>query len=170
MLTLIIIGIIGFGLGYYLGHLNVFEQASRGAKSNGRGNGKVSEQADKKAESKEEPETEPEVEIYEGIIVKESLENLAVLDKLEILTHSIEALTNRDIYRVSVTPDDFEFLSKAIKPGQHFMHFWKGHNMTVIFRDKVFRYHIGDQSAWKKVIDYGLSLNIPIQELDFPTS
>jgi hypothetical protein len=67
-----------------------------------------------------------------------------------------------------VTSDRFKLLSKVIKPNKYYIHFWKDSDMAVIFRDKIFRYNIDDKSTQNKVVEYGLTLGIPIEQLDFP--
>jgi hypothetical protein len=114
-------------------------------------------------------EEKEETEIYEGVIIKDSLEDPSVLDDMEVISHEIEPLTNWDIYKVRATPDDFESLSKIVKPLRYYIHFWKGFDVVVIFRNKIFKYRLGDEASWKRVIEYGLSMGIPIDQLDFPT-
>ena len=49
------------------------------------------------------------------------------------------------------------------------MHFWKSDkNIIAIFKDKVFKFNYDVKDSWKEVLDYGISIGIPVQELDFP--
>jgi hypothetical protein len=39
--------------------------------------------------------------------------------------------------------------------------------MIILFKDKRFEVKIDDEQTWKDAIDYGLSINIPKEQLDF---
>ena len=47
------------------------------------------------------------------------------------------------------------------------MHFWKDRDVIAIFKDKKFEFNYDDKSTWKDVVNYGLSLGIPKEQLDF---
>jgi len=109
-------------------------------------------------------------DLYEGVIIKESLEDPSVLNDLEVISHDIDPLANWDLYKVKARPDCFEPLSKNLKSDKYYIHFWKKSDVVVIFRNKIFKYNIYDRVTWNKVIEYGLSIGIPISQLDFPTN
>lgn len=48
------------------------------------------------------------------------------------------------------------------------MHFWQEQDVIAVFKDRKFEFNYDDKSTWKPVIEYGLSLGIPKEELDFP--
>ena len=107
---------------------------------------------------------------YTGIIVEESLEENRILNDLEIIKVKITKEENPaqrwHLYTVRVSKEDIEKLSKNIKTGWY-MHFWKGRNIVVIFRNKKFEFNFDDKSTWKPAVEYGLSLGIPKEQLDF---
>lgn len=37
----------------------------------------------------------------------------------------------------------------------------------VVFKDKTFEIDYDDKETWKEAVDYGLSLGIPAEQLDF---
>ena len=47
------------------------------------------------------------------------------------------------------------------------MHFWNGDDIIAVFPGKTFRMQHSDQSAWTEAIEYGKSINIPEEQLDF---
>jgi hypothetical protein len=49
--------------------------------------------------------------------------------------------------------------------GEYYAHLYRDDELVVIFKDRVFRI-TSEKSTWKPVIDYGLSLKIPIEQLD----
>jgi len=161
-LVVIIIGIVMISLGLW------FTWQEKGPSKK-----KKSDNALDKKGSKEQPESklnsEPESQIYDGIIIKESLGDPSILKTLDVITHDIESFTNLDVYKVKATPEDFGPLSKALKSDQYHIYFWSGYNRVAIFKDKTFQFRVGNSASWKQVIDYGLSCGIPIYKLDFPT-
>lgn len=108
---------------------------------------------------------------YKGVIVEESLEDNRILNDFKIIEFRIskeENPANRwHLYTVQVSKEDIVRLSKNIKQ-KWYMHFWKGRNVIAIFKDKKFEFNFDDKSSWKPVVEYGLSLGIPKEQLDFP--
>lgn len=107
---------------------------------------------------------------YMGIIVEESLEDNRILNNLKIVKFEIseeENPTDRwHIYTVKVSEKEIIMLLKNIKP-KWYMHFWKDRDVIAIFKDKKFEFNYDDKSTWKDVVNYGLSLGIPKEQLDF---
>lgn len=108
---------------------------------------------------------------YKGIIVEESLEDNRILNDLEILKVRISKAENPadrwHLYTVKVSREKIEKLSKNIKL-KWYMHFWKGRDVIVIFKDKQFEFNFDDKSTWSPVLEYGKSIGIPQEQLDFP--
>jgi len=108
---------------------------------------------------------------YKGIIVEESLEDNRILNDLEIVKIKITNEENPSerwhLYTVKVSKQDIEKLSKTIKQ-KWYIHFWKGKDVIVIFKDKKFEFNFDNKPAWEPAVKYGLSLGIPKEQLDFP--
>lgn len=108
---------------------------------------------------------------YNGIIVEESLEDNRVLNKLNIIKIEItdeEILSDRwHLYTVKVSEKEILTLSKILKE-KWYMHFWKDRTVIVIFKNKKFEFDFDNKNTWKPAVDYGLSLGIPKEQLDFP--
>lgn len=108
---------------------------------------------------------------YKGVIVEESLEDNRILNDFKIIEFRISKEENPadrwHLYIVQVSKEDIVRLSKNIKQ-KWYMHFWKGRNVIAIFKDKKFEFNFDDKSTWKPVVEYGLSLGIPKEQLDFP--
>jgi len=111
------------------------------------------------------------MEKYKGIIVEESLEDNRILNNLEIINIKISKEDNLEdrwhLYTVEVSEEDIEKLSKTIKQ-KWYMHFWKDKEVIVIFKNKKFKLNYEDKSTWGPAVNYGLSLGIPKEQLDFP--
>ena len=108
---------------------------------------------------------------FRGIIIEESLEDNRVLNDLEIVDFKITKDDNpKDrwhIYNVKVSKDDIEKLSRYIKTGKWYMHFWEGTDIIAVFKDKMFEFNYDHKASWKDVVAYGKSLGIPDEQLDF---
>lgn len=112
-------------------------------------------------------------ENYKGIIIAESLENADVLEDIKVI--SKEAEPDQDnpnetwhLYTVQVSQDEIKKLQQYLKrEGGWYMHFWRGREVTVVFRDKIFKINYDNKSTWKDAVDYGLSMGVPAEQLDF---
>ena len=108
---------------------------------------------------------------YKGIIIEESLSDNRILNGLEIIKIEISKEDNPQdrwhLYTVRVSEEDINELSKNIKP-KWYMHFWKGKEVIAIFKDKKFEFNYDNKSERTPVVNYGLSLGIPKEQLDFP--
>lgn len=47
------------------------------------------------------------------------------------------------------------------------MHFWNADDVIAVFSNKLFRFKHSDKSTWNEAIEYGKSLGIPKEQLDF---
>jgi len=108
---------------------------------------------------------------YKGIIIEESLEDNRILNKLEIIKFRVTAQENPverwHMYTTMVTEDNINELSLNIKD-EWYMHFWKDRNVIAIFKGKRFEFNYDDKASWEPVVQYGLSVGIVENQLDFP--
>ncbi|MDP3015173.1 MAG: hypothetical protein Q8N28_02045 [bacterium] len=108
---------------------------------------------------------------YKGAIIEESLVDNRLLNNLEIINLEITTEENPaerwHIFKVHASKDDIDKLSKNINDKKWYMHFWKGKDVILCFQDKKFEFNRGDENAKKQVIDYGISIGIPREQLNF---
>ncbi len=108
---------------------------------------------------------------YKGVIVEESLKDNRILNDLEIIKFEItkdeDPKDRWHIYTVLIPGEDIENLSKFIESNKWYMHFWNENNITVIFKDKKFQFNVNDKIGRESAIQYGLSIGIPKEQLDF---
>lgn len=106
-----------------------------------------------------------------GTVVEESLEDSRVLNNSHILSARITSEDNPvkrwHLYKVEATPEQLQKLSAVLKPREWYAHFWSGGKMIVVFRGKTFEQKVDDKSTWESAIQYGLSIGIPKEQLDF---
>lgn len=119
---------------------------------------------------------------YKGIIIEESLGSRAVLKKLEIISTKIEKVTEKHqspwldqwtLHTFEVVPEKTAKIARLLSQSLETKHAWytdfnNGEIFYVIFRGKIFRYRKKDKEGRQKAVDYGLSLGIPVYQLDFP--
>jgi hypothetical protein len=108
---------------------------------------------------------------YKGTIVEESLEDNRILNDIDIIDFRISKDDNPadrwHLYTVKVTKDDIQKVSRYIRSGKWYMHFWNGNDVIAVFKDKVFEFKHDQKETWKDACDYGRSLGIPEEQLDF---
>ncbi|TSC66236.1 MAG: hypothetical protein CEO22_158 [Candidatus Berkelbacteria bacterium Gr01-1014_85] len=108
---------------------------------------------------------------YKGIIIEESLEDNRIIHDLDIKRVEISNSENQTgrwhLYTVMVSQEDIDKLAQTIKQGWY-MHFWQGCQVRAIFKGRQFEFDYEDRSTWKSVLEYGHSLGIAENQLDFP--
>lgn len=115
---------------------------------------------------------------WKGVIISESLEEPSLLDEFDVYRVRIskeEELIDEDgnkgrwhLYWVHATNEQIEALSREIKKGWY-AHFWNGEKLIPVFHGRKFAFHAKDRSTCKETIDYGKSVGIAEEQLDFPT-
>jgi len=110
--------------------------------------------------------------IYTGAIIKESLEKEEILNNFNVLDVTVTDDENPadrwHIYTVETTRAQLQELSEVIKPEKFYAHFWdKDKNIIAVFRDKIFEFNYEDKVSWEPAIEYGLTVGIPKEQLDF---
>jgi hypothetical protein len=110
-------------------------------------------------------------QIYKGTIVEESLTDNRIINNLKIVRFRIskdENPSNRwHLYTVNANKEEIQKVSRYINSGKWYMHFWSGNDVIAVFKDKIFEFKYDQKETWKGAIDYGRSLGIPDEQLDF---
>ena len=116
-------------------------------------------------------------EVYEGTLVKESIEDDSVLDLLNI--HKVELWNTGGkpkywtiLYFSSAHADFPEQVSKVLiadeaRGGNWFVDFKAGNLKYVVFRNKVLKYHIGDAEEKEAVCEECRKLGITEEEMNW---
>lgn len=107
---------------------------------------------------------------WKGCIVEESLEDNRILNKIEIVKVRItsdDAEQERwHIYDALLSESDIGLIHHNLKQAW-FMHIWKDNKMIVLFKDRKFEIKADNKNTWKEAIEYGLSLGILKEQLEF---
>lgn len=107
------------------------------------------------------------VMMYKGVIVEQSLTDTAILSSFDVIKRNVLDAQNWVETTVFVTEEQMKKLSLLLRDGWY-MHFWCGRSVNVIFKNKVFKINYDDKSTWKSAVEYGMSIGIPAEQLDFP--
>lgn len=106
--------------------------------------------------------------MYKGTIIENSLNDLSILSKVQILnTRQAGSWIMHDILtEEAIIPE----LSASLADGPWYIHLWESgkDEVKVIFKDKVFDIQFSDKSTWSDAVAYGKSIGIPEEQLDFP--
>ena len=105
---------------------------------------------------------------YTGIIVEESLDDMMLVNMFNVVGVKIGSTNKWHCYTVKMSVVELDKLRSHLKP-RWFFHCWKDKDMVVMFKDETFAVSKTDRKTWKPAIDYGRSLGIPSEQLDFPT-
>lgn len=103
--------------------------------------------------------------MFKGTIIQNSLADKSILDKVKI----VKTWQDKDwtLHDVLVEENQLEELQKSLADGPWYMNFWKGNDMKVVYKDKIFDIKISDKSTWMDAISHGKSIGIPEEQLDF---
>jgi len=109
---------------------------------------------------------------YIGTIVEESLKDNLIINDLKILSVRISRDDNPadrwHMYQVEMTDEQIEKMAEVIKENGWYMHFWDSEkNIIAVFSHRIFRFNFDDKTSWTQAVEYGLSIGISKEQLDF---
>lgn len=109
---------------------------------------------------------------YTGIIISESLNDPAIIQRLHVLSTEVARDPNTPgaqwhLYKVQVNKDDVQAIADCLKPAGFYAHFGNTTQGLVAFPSKVFKLDPRDSETWVDAIVHGRNLGIPEQQLDF---
>lgn len=104
---------------------------------------------------------------YVGKVIRESLTEQEMLDNLDEIANDFYSEVNWNISTIRATKKQIIQLSKYLKEKFYF-HFWCGDDVIVAYPNKVFEFKHSNKKSWQPAVEYGLSLGIPKEQLDFP--
>jgi len=106
--------------------------------------------------------------MFVGTIIGESLQNPEFVKSLKIIEQHYDQDSDWHLYKVEVTRDQIEEISKSLDEGTWYAHFWNGDDVVVAFKNITFEFSHKDQKSWLPAVNYGKSLGIPGEQLNFP--
>lgn len=103
--------------------------------------------------------------MYKGTIVRESVSDRSYLASLK--TYFVSESEDWHLHKVAVTRAEIENVARILEDGPWYADFYDEERTVVVFRNKVFEFASGDEEAAKPALNYGRSLGIPEDQLDF---
>jgi hypothetical protein len=107
---------------------------------------------------------------YHGIIIKEGLKDQLVLGNMKILGK--KKGIKWTLLRVGLNENKIDEVvglvqkSLVTEPARYYAHFYREGKLIVVFPKKIF-YLTPEKETWRPAIDYGKSVGVPEDELDF---
>lgn len=115
-----------------------------------------------------------ENELYEGALIKESIEDDSIIDYLSVNKVELWNTGGKPkywtvLFFTSSKEDLPELFSKVMISGEEnwFVDFKAGNEKYIVFRDKVLKYTIGNQEQRKKVCEECRKLGIPDEQMQW---
>ena len=105
--------------------------------------------------------------IYKGTIVENSLADKSILEKLQVTKTWQDG--DWTLHKVLINEDQFDDVAEPLSAGPWYVHFWQDESdeIFVVFKDKRFKISKSDKFSWSDAIEYGKSIGIPEEQLDF---
>ena len=105
--------------------------------------------------------------MYKGTIIENSLSNKEILKKIRV--NKTWKSGDWTLHSVSLDEDQIVELAASLDNGHWYIHIWRPDNddVKVIYKDKIFDIKFSDKSTWNDATEYGKSLGIPKEQLDF---
>ena len=116
-------------------------------------------------------------ELYEGVLIKESIVDDSIIDYLNV--HKMELWNTGGkpkywtaLFFTSDRKDFPELISKVMlsdpdKGGNWYVDFKAGNEKYIVFKDKILKYHIGNQTEKEHVCNECRKLGISKEEMDW---
>jgi hypothetical protein len=104
--------------------------------------------------------------MYKGVVIKESLKNPGILTGLKVFKTETTESPHWHILWVEADEGGLEAVKNNIGD-KWYAHFASSNTGLVIFKDRIFEMDTGDRKTWEAAIDYGKSIGIPDEQLDF---
>ena len=118
---------------------------------------------------------------YKGVIIEESLDNKAVLDKIKIIKTKISPVVEKHktpwvkqwtMHTAEIPEQDAEKVAEQLSKDLDKEHAWyadfKNENYHfIIYRGKIFKVDLKNPILYKDAKKFGISLGIPEYQVDF---
>lgn len=102
-----------------------------------------------------------------GIVVENSLRDQSILNRINV----VRSWEDEDwkLHEVDVSKEQAEEFSKYLNDDPWYVHFWEpdSDDILVIFKNKIFTIKHSQKETWADAVEYGKSLGIPEEQLDF---
>ncbi len=107
--------------------------------------------------------------MYHGILIDQSFSDPLFCDSFKVFNKKKSG--SWEIYGIEIKDTQLDTaitkIQQVMKPNQPwYAHLYNDEELIVVFKDKTFKV-TPHASTWQTIIDYGVNLNIPKEQLDF---
>lgn len=105
--------------------------------------------------------------MLQGTIVENSLAEKDILKELDVIKSWPDGTWN--LHQVKLNREEAIKLAAYLADGPWYMHFWEpgSDNVLVVYKGRTFDIKHSDKSTWAPAVEYGKSIGIPEEQLDF---
>jgi len=107
---------------------------------------------------------------YTGLITEEALDDNRLINGLKIekvhITGHKKREHRRHEYLVKISYEQIQIFEHHVKE-ESFIYFWKDNDVIALFPNKRMNFDYLNKDTWHNVLEYGLSIGIPENALDF---
>ncbi len=118
---------------------------------------------------------------FKGVIIEESLEDKAILNKIDIISTEVKQATEKyktpwvkqwTLHNVEIDVEDADNIALEISKALDSKHNWYADFKNkkihyIIFRDKMFKIDRTNVNQYNEATKYGISIGIPDYQVDF---
>ena len=118
---------------------------------------------------------------FKGVIIEESLEDKAILNKIDIISTEVKQATEKyktpwvkqwTLHNVEIEAEDADNMALEISKALDSKHNWYADFKNkkvhyIVFRDKMFKIDRTDVNQYNEATKYGISIGIPDYQVDF---
>ena len=104
---------------------------------------------------------------YTGKVIKDSFIDDKFLEGIKIEDEELSIKDNSTVYTIKVPEDTIKNLAENLKSNKYYMYFWNDKNIMIVYKDKTFEINKTNGEELEEAINYGISLGISKEELDF---
>jgi len=107
---------------------------------------------------------------YHGILLDLGFKDENFIKQFDILGKKKSEINPWFMIKVRIPEEQIEEVieecqENLLEDKPYYCHFYRDDELIVVFKNKIFRV-TPDKSTWKPIVEYGLALNIPIEQLD----
>ena len=105
--------------------------------------------------------------MLQGTVVENSLGDSSVLSRIHILK-SWEAGSWK-LHKIEAGREFALEIAKCLLDGPWYVHFWESgkDDVLVVYKERYFDIVYSDKNTWHSAVEYGKSIGIPEEQLDF---
>ena len=115
-------------------------------------------------------------ENYRGIILSISQRDRSIFSTLHVIGKKQAFFGVVTLYKVELEPALLEPTIERLQRNMRdswlhirgfYCHFYRGEELIVVFKDRIFKANACDKSTWAEIFEYGKSIHTPEPQLDF---